>query len=54
VDWNDLERFDALAGLMFRAAEQEGVKITWGADWDRDGVPRERGESDSPHFELAS
>ena len=53
IDWNNTARFDRLAGLMFRAALAEGVKITWGADWDRDGRPRERGETDSPHFELA-
>jgi peptidoglycan L-alanyl-D-glutamate endopeptidase CwlK len=53
IDWNDHRRFDRLANLMFRAASIEGVPIRWGADWDRDGRPRERGESDSPHFELA-
>jgi peptidoglycan LD-endopeptidase CwlK len=53
IDWNDHARFDRLANLMFRAASIEGVAIRWGADWDRDGKPRERGESDSPHFELA-
>lgn len=53
IDWNATSRFDRLAKLMFRAADIEGVKIRWGADWDRDGKPREKGESDSPHFELA-
>ncbi|WOF43759.1 M15 family metallopeptidase [Sphingopyxis indica] len=53
IDWNDLKRFDAVAHLMLRAATIEGVPIRWGADWDQDGKPRERGESDSPHFELA-
>lgn len=52
IDWNDHGRFDRLANLMFRAASIEGVAIRWGADWDRDGRARERGESDSPHFEL--
>jgi len=53
VDWNDLSKFDAIAKAMMTAGEELGVEIRWGADWDRDGVPRERGESDSPHFELA-
>lgn len=26
--------------------------LRWGADWDGDGEPFERGEYDSPHFEL--
>jgi peptidoglycan L-alanyl-D-glutamate endopeptidase CwlK len=54
VDWTDLKKFDAISRAMFAAAEELGVKIRWGADWDRDGKPRERGETDSPHFELAS
>jgi len=45
-------RFNALAALMFKAAAQEKVSLRWGADWDRDGKPRERGETDSPHFEI--
>lgn len=53
IDWNDIARFDRLGLLMFRAASIENVSIRWGADWDRDGKIRERGESDSPHFELA-
>jgi peptidoglycan L-alanyl-D-glutamate endopeptidase CwlK len=53
VDWNDLKKFDAIADAMFTSASELGVKLRWGADWDMDGNPRERGESDSPHFELA-
>ena len=53
LDWEDLSKFDAIASLMFKAADIEKVRIRWGADWDKDGKPRERGETDSPHFELA-
>jgi peptidoglycan L-alanyl-D-glutamate endopeptidase CwlK len=53
IDWNDLARFDAQAKLVLAAAKVEGVAIRWGADWDADGKPREKGETDSPHFELA-
>lgn len=52
-DWKDTRPFDAVAMAMFDAAEELGVKIRWGANWDGDGNPREKGESDSPHFELA-
>lgn len=52
VDWNTPAKFDAIAAAMFAAAKELGTKIRWGADWDSDGKPRERGESDSPHFEL--
>lgn len=54
VDWNDTKKFDAIADAMFAAAKELGVKLRWGADWDSDGNKRERGESDSPHFELDS
>ena len=53
VDWNDLKKFDAIAKAMFDAAAEQGVRLGWGADWNMNGTPRERGESDSPHFELA-
>lgn len=53
VDWQDLKKFDAISEAMFAAAKEVGVTLRWGADWDMDGFPREKGESDSPHFELA-
>ena len=52
VDWNDLKKFDAIAKAMLQAAKELNVPIRWGADWDNDGKPREKGESDSPHFEI--
>lgn len=53
VDWTAGKHFDQIATAMFAAAQEVGRAIRWGADWDKDGKPRERGESDSPHFELA-
>lgn len=56
VDWEGpvhFPKFDAMAQAMFAAADELGVNIRWGADWNQNGKPRERGESDSPHFELA-
>ncbi|WP_368933698.1 M15 family metallopeptidase [Brevundimonas naejangsanensis] len=56
VDWEGpvrFPKFDAIAQAMFAAAGELGVPIRWGADWNRNGKPRERGETDSPHWELA-
>ena len=53
IDWNDLSKFNAIANAMMQASEELGIPIRWGADWDNDGNPREKGETDSPHFELA-
>lgn len=52
IDWKDIAKFDAIAAAMFRAANELGIEIRWGQDWDRDGKPREKGETDGPHFEL--
>lgn len=41
-----------IAKAFLRAADELDIPIRWGADWDRDGNFGERGEGDSPHFEL--
>lgn len=51
-DWNNIADFNAIAKAMFQASHELNIPIRWGADWDRDGNWRERGETDSPHFEL--
>lgn len=52
VDWKDPAKFDAINDAMEIAAAELGIPIRWGADWDQDGNYRERGETDSPHWEL--
>lgn len=42
----------AIAKAFFTAADELDIPIRWGADWDMDGNYGERGEGDSPHFEL--
>lgn len=51
VDWSH-KKLDVVAKAMFAAADTLDTPIRWGADWNRNGKPRERGEADSPHFEL--
>lgn len=53
IDWNDLAGFDAIIKAMKAASQFLECPIRCGADWDMDGKLRERGEVDSPHFELA-
>jgi peptidoglycan L-alanyl-D-glutamate endopeptidase CwlK len=50
--WDDTRAFTLMAKAMFMAADELDTPIRWGKDWDRDGVFGERGETDSPHFEL--
>lgn len=52
VDWNTNSKFDAIATAMFQASKELDTPIRWGADWNKNGIARERGETDSPHFEL--
>ena len=52
LDWNDIDKFNKIKEAMFQAARELGVNLRWGADWDQDGHYREKGETDSPHFEI--
>jgi len=52
IMWKDVLLFDRLADCMLKAAAELEISIRWGADWDGDGVRREKGESDAVHFEL--
>lgn len=44
IDWDDKYKFAILASLVFKAAAEEGVKLTWGGHWLT--------FKDMPHFEL--
>lgn len=52
INWNDLKMFDKMADAMFKAAKELNINIRHGADWNMNGIKREKGETDSPHFEL--
>lgn len=62
ADWNDNARFQRMADLFFlalaktnqlrKARGEKPIKARWGRDWDMDGKPMEKGETDGPHFEL--
>ncbi len=53
-DWNFAAGFKEISSAMFAAAERLDVAIRWGSDWNRNGIAGEKGEIDSPHFELIS
>lgn len=50
--WKDNQRFSVLAGMIYAAACEEGVKIRWGGDWDTDGNNADSSFHDMPHFEI--
>ena len=44
IDWNDTDRFEALADVVKKAAKTVGVDIQWGGDWVT--------PIDLPHYEI--
>ena len=52
IDWNNRERFVYFAGIVKGHAEEMGISIRWGGDWDGDNDLRDQSFMDLPHFEL--
>lgn len=52
VDWNDTERFYALAGVMFAIAAKHKIKLRWGGTWGGIDDKNPSGFVDMPHFEI--
>ena len=52
IPWSDRSLWDTLYECMTEAASFLRIEIRAGMDWDMDGMTRERGERDSPHYEL--
>lgn len=44
VDWNNHKPFHLVADAMKKAADELGVKITWGGDW--------KSFKDLPHYQI--
>lgn len=51
-DWKDAKPFALVNDAMMAASKELGIPIRWGKDWNRNGKPGEKGETDSPHWEL--
>lgn len=54
LNWADREMFCVLAGVMYAAAYQRGVRLRWGGDWDRDNSTTDERFRDYGHFELVA
>lgn len=52
IDWDDIKSFSYLAGIIVGIGAMKGYKITWGADWDRDGKTSDEKFIDAPHLEI--
>ena len=52
VNWEDRERQTLFAGFVLGIANQMGIHIRWGGDWDCDFEVHDNRFDDFPHFEL--
>lgn len=52
VNWRDTSRMYYFAGYVKRVAEEMGVPLRWGGDWDGDTEVQDETFMDLPHFEL--
>jgi peptidoglycan L-alanyl-D-glutamate endopeptidase CwlK len=51
IDWNNRERLAYFGGYVMRVAEELGLKVRWGGDWNSNRDPKDDGW-DMVHFEL--
>lgn len=45
IDWANIEKFQVMATLMFKASSEEGLVLNWGGHWPR--------FKDYCHFEIS-
>lgn len=52
IDWDDLEQFALLAGIVIGIGHKMGIPLRWGGDWNRNGSMSDNRFNDLPHIEL--
>lgn len=52
LSWTDTHRFARLMGTVECIAKQQGVKVRFGLDFDRDGYTEDEKFLDFPHVEI--
>ncbi len=52
IDWERKEDFLVFSGMVIGVAEEIGLRIRWGGDWDCDWDQRDQSLVDLPHFEI--
>jgi hypothetical protein len=52
IRWDDIESMYNFVGYVQGIADQLGIKIRSGADWDMDGDFGDQSFIDAAHFEL--
>ena len=52
IDWDDLERFYYMGGMIRGIGKELGINVRWGGDWDGDGNIRDQSFNDLVHVEI--
>ena len=52
IDWDDHQRFNRFAFYVLGVADQMGVPLRWGGNWDGDAELDDQTFYDLVHFEL--
>jgi peptidoglycan L-alanyl-D-glutamate endopeptidase CwlK len=52
LDWRDEIRICYFAGRVMQKAEEMGIPLTWGGDWDNDTEVKDQTFMDLVHFQL--
>jgi peptidoglycan L-alanyl-D-glutamate endopeptidase CwlK len=52
IDWTDKAAFAYLQGYIRRIADELGIKIVWGGDWNGNWRTEDERLVDMPHIEL--
>ena len=52
VDWDDTKQFYHFAGFVQGIAEEMGIQIRWGGDWNSNRLFEDQSFHDLPHYEL--
>lgn len=52
IDWSDAGRLHVFAGRVLQIADEYGIELRWGGDWNGDGRTSDNRFDDLVHFEL--
>lgn len=52
IRWDDIKTFYYFAGYVKATAQQLGIKVRWGGDWDGDNDLNDQDFMDMTHWEL--
>jgi peptidoglycan L-alanyl-D-glutamate endopeptidase CwlK len=52
IDWKDMAAFGRLMGYIQRIAEEKGIRLRFGLDWDGDFRTMDENFVDAPHIEV--